>query len=124
MRPASRRWLTTVPSSARRHPRTLQDPIQRYIPRLRGTEWAGVSIKDILQMKSGVPWDEDTPVLAGNTQVEQWRDLALDLHTEGAAGRTRNEFLATLPSMGYEPGTQFRYSSGNTRVLAWMTERL
>ncbi len=48
---------------------------------------------------------------------QQWRDL----YTEGALGKTRNEFLATLPSMGYEPGTQFRYNSGNTQVLAWMT---
>jgi CubicO group peptidase (beta-lactamase class C family) len=104
--------------------RSLSDPIQRYIPALRGTEWDGVSIRDILQMESGVHWDEDTPVLAVNTQVEQWRDLALDLYTGGAAGKTRNEFLATLPSMGYAPGSRFRYNSGNTQVLAWMTERL
>ncbi|CAA9369748.1 MAG: hypothetical protein AVDCRST_MAG47-1086 [uncultured Nocardioidaceae bacterium] len=103
---------------------SLQDPIEKYVPRLRGTEWEGVSIKDILQMESGVHWDEGTPVLAVNTQVEQWRDLAIDLYTEGAAGKTRNEFLATLPSMGYEPGTRFAYNSGNTQVLAWMTERL
>ena len=62
---------------------SLQDPIEQYVPRLRGTEWEGVSIKDILQMESGVHWDEDTPVLAVNTQVEQWRDLALDLYTDG-----------------------------------------
>ena len=104
--------------------RSLKDPIERYIPQLRGTQWQGVTILDILQMESGVHWDEDTPVLAINTQVEQWRDLALDLYTEGALGKTRNEFLATLPTMGYEPGTQFRYNSGNTQVLAWMTERL
>lgn len=104
--------------------RSLRDPIERYIPDLRGTEWAGVSIRNLLQMESGVHWDEDTPVLAVNTQVEQWRDLALDLSTGGAAGKTRNEFLATLPSMGYEPGTRFRYNSGNTQVLAWMLERV
>lgn len=104
--------------------RSLGDPIERYLPELVGTEWEGVSIRDLLQMESGVHWDEDTPVLAVNTQVEQWRDLALDLYSEGASGKTRNEFLATLPSMGYEPGTEFRYNSGNTQVLAWMTERL
>lgn len=103
---------------------SLRDPIERYVPRLRGTAWEGVSIRDILQMESGVHWDEDTPVLAVNTQVEEWRDLALDIYTNGAAGKTRNEFLATLPSMGYEPGTEFHYNSGNTQVLAWMTERL
>lgn len=104
--------------------RSLQDPIDRYLPALRGTEWEGVSIRDILQMESGVHWDEDTPVLAVNTQVEQWRDLALDLETGGLLGKTRNEFLATLPSMGYRAGTEFHYNSGNTQVLAWMLERL
>jgi len=104
--------------------RSLRDPIERYIPSLRGTQWQGVSIRDILQMESGVHWDEDTPLLAVNTQVEQWRDLALDLYSGGAIGKTRNEFLATLPSMGYEPGTRFRYNSGNTQVLAWMLERV
>ncbi len=104
--------------------RSLRDPIDRYLPELRGTEWEGVTIEDILQMESGVHWDEGTPVLAVNTQVEQWRDLALDLYSEGAAGKTRNEFLATLPSAGYEPGTEFSYNSGNTQVLAWLTERL
>lgn len=102
----------------------LQDPIETYIADLAGTEWEGVSIENILQMESGVHWDEDTPVLAINTQVEQWVDLALDLHTEGNAGQTRNEFLATLPTMGYEPGTEFRYNSGNTQVLALLTEVL
>ncbi len=104
--------------------RSLDDPIQRYIPRLRGTAWQGVSIRDILQMESGVHWDEDTPVLAVNTQVEEWRDLALDLETNGVLGKTRDEFLATLPPMGYEAGTEFHYNSGNTQVLAWMLERL
>lgn len=104
--------------------RSLRDPIEDYVPALRGTEWEGVSIRDLLQMESGVHWDEGTPVLPVNTQVEQWRDLALDLLTGGLLGKTRDEFLATLPSMGYEPGTEFRYNSGNTQVLAWMTERL
>ena len=104
--------------------RSLQDPIDFYVPDLRGTEWEGVTLEDVLQMESGVHWDEGTPVLAVNTQVEQWRDLALDLHTDGALGKTRNEFLVTLPSAGYEPGTRFSYNSGNTQVLAWMLERL
>jgi CubicO group peptidase (beta-lactamase class C family) len=102
---------------------SLDDPIESYIDELAGTAWEGVTIEQLLQMESGVHWDEDTPVLAINTQVEQWRDLALDLHTDGQLGATRNEFLAALPA-SYEPGTRFRYNSGNTQVLAWLTEVL
>ena len=103
---------------------SLQDPIDAYIPELAGTEWDGVTIENLLQMESGVHWDEGTPVLVINTQVEQWVQLALDLYTEGGLGQTRNEFLASLPTMGYEQGTEFRYNSGNTQVLAWLTEIL
>ena len=102
---------------------SLQDPIDAYIPDLTGTAWEGVTIENLLQMESGVHWDEDTPVLAVNTQVEQWVQLALDLYFDGAVGMTRNEFLASLPP-SYEQGTQFRYNSGNTQVLAWLTEVL
>jgi CubicO group peptidase (beta-lactamase class C family) len=102
---------------------SLDEPIERSIDDLVGTAWEGVTIEQLLRMESGVHWDEDTPVLAVNTQVEQWIDLALDLYSEGALGATRNGFLAGLPA-AYEPGTEFRYNSGNTQVLAWLTEVL
>lgn len=101
----------------------LQEPIENYVPDLIGTAWEGVTLENILQMESGVHWDEDTPVLAQNTQVEQWVQVALDYYTQGALGQTRNEFLAALPP-AYEQGTEFRYNSGNTQVLAWMLENL
>ncbi len=102
---------------------SLQDPIDAYIPDLAGTAWEGVTIENLLQMESGVHWDEGTPVLVVNTQVEQWAELALDEYSDGQLGQTRNEFLAALPKV-YEQGTEFRYNSGNTQVLAWMTELL
>lgn len=103
--------------------KSLQDPIDRYIPTLKGTAWEGATIENLLQMESGVHWDEGTPVLAINTQVQQWVELGLDLFTDGALGMTRNEFLASLPP-SYEQGTRFSYNSGNTQVLAWLTEKL
>src|SRR3712207_7530860 len=51
---------------------------------------------DVLQMRSGVFWDEDDPVLARNTQVQQWVQAALDLVTEGQLGQGRNAFLKAL----------------------------
>lgn len=102
---------------------SLDDPIEAYIPDLSGTAWEGVTIEQLLHMESGVHWDEGTPVLVVNTQVEQWVEMGLDLYTEGTLGATRNEFLAALPP-AYEPGAEFRYNSGNTQVLAWLTEVL
>ena len=101
--------------------RSVQDPIDAYIPELRGTAWEGVTIQNLLQMESGVHWDEGTPVLALNTQVQQWIQAALDLYTNGALGQGRNEFLKSLPEVASQ-GTKFSYNSGNTQVLAWLAE--
>jgi CubicO group peptidase (beta-lactamase class C family) len=103
--------------------RSLKDPIESYIPKLRGTAWEGTTIRNLLEMESGVHWDEGTPVLVVNTQVQQWVQVILDYYTDGEAGQTRNEFLASLPRVAPQ-GTQFSYNSGNTQVLGWMLERL
>jgi CubicO group peptidase (beta-lactamase class C family) len=100
---------------------SVLDPIDRYIGELRGTAWEGVTIQNLLEMESGVHWDENTPVLAVNTQVEQWIQAALDMYTDGALGQTRNEFLKALPKVAPQ-GTKFSYNSGNTQVLAWLAE--
>ncbi|MTD45817.1 serine hydrolase [Conexibacter sp. W3-3-2] len=103
--------------------RSLDDPIERYVPQLRGSAWEGTTIENLLQMESGVHWDEDTPVLALNTQVQQWIQAALDLVTDGRLGQGRNAFLRSLPRVAPQ-GTRFSYNSGNTQVLAWMTEEV
>ncbi len=140
----------------------LKAPIETYIPELAGpppmsltpivysqnpaawpgemqpqnrahTDWKGVSVEDVLQMESGVHWDEDMPVLALNTQVQQWIMVLLDHYSNGQLGMTRNEFLMSLPdshrldreSADYDqtqPDQIFSYNSGNTQVLAWMLE--
>ena len=102
---------------------SLRDPIDSYIPRLRGTAWEGTTIRNLLEMESGVHWDEGTPVLVVNTQVEQWIEAILDYYTDGEFGQTRNEFLASLPRVAPQ-GTRFSYNSGNTQVLGWMLERV
>ena len=101
--------------------RSVHDPIDHYIAELKGTAWEGAKIQDILQMESGVHWDEDTPILAVNTQVQQWIQAGLDFVTDGRLGQGRNEFLKSLPKVA-EPGTKWKYNSGNTQVLAWLTE--
>lgn len=102
---------------------SLQDPIERYIPELAPTAWSGTTIQNILQMESGMEWDEGTADLKQNTQVRQWRDVWLDYVTDGRAGRDRNEFLMSLRRITPQ-GTVFSYNSGNTQVLAWLVERV
>lgn len=102
---------------------SVQDPIERYIPELAPTAWAGTTIRNILEMESGMEWDEGTVDLKRNTQVLQWRDLWLDYITNGRAGRDRNEFLMRLRRLAPQ-GEVFAYNSGNTQVLAWLLEEV
>jgi CubicO group peptidase (beta-lactamase class C family) len=101
--------------------RSIEQPIDAYVKPLGATAWKGTTIRNLLEMESGVHWDEGTPVLAVNTQVQQWVQAALDLVTDGALGQTRNEFLASLPRE-VPQGTRFSYNSGNTQLLAWLLE--
>ncbi|MFE2957901.1 serine hydrolase domain-containing protein [Nocardia tengchongensis] len=102
---------------------SLDDPIETYVPDLAGTAWQGVTIRNVLEMRSGVHWDEHTEELTQNTQVEEWIELALDYYTDGRSGKTRNEFLRSLPR-SEPPGERFNYNSANTQVLAWMLESI
>ena len=37
---------------------SVVDPITRYLPELRGSDWEGVTLRDLLQHVSGVSWNE------------------------------------------------------------------
>lgn len=103
------------------HIDSLQDPIEKYVPELIGTAWEKATVENILQMESGVFWDEDTPVLPLNSQVDQWMQLGINHYSQGQLGMSRNEYLKSLPK-AYEQGEEFHYSSANTQILSWMLE--
>ncbi|OXR40169.1 6-aminohexanoate-dimer hydrolase [Nocardia cerradoensis] len=102
---------------------SLDDPIETYLPELAGTGWQGTTVRNLLEMRSGVQWDEHTEELEQNDQVLEWVDLALDYYSNGQLGKTRDDFLKSLPRV--EPqGVRFNYNSANTQVLAWLVESL
>src|SRR5690606_5087279 len=90
--------------------RSVREPIDKYIKALRGTAWQGTTIENILQMESGIQWDEENLFLPANNQVMQWIQMGLDLYTDGALGMTRNEYLMSLPRVAPQ-GTEFHYNS-------------
>lgn len=85
------------------HIRSLDDPVTRYVPELRGSGYDGVSIKNLLRMSSGVEWDEakDVPKM----QAAAAKGLPLTP-------------MVTKRGSDWEPGTQFEYNSMNSYVLA------
>jgi hypothetical protein len=86
---------------------SLEDPVDKYAPELAGSGYAGVALRDVLQMSSGVRWYED------------YTDPNSDAVRFGAAlsePGSFDELAATLPRE-CEPGTYNRYNSVDTHVL-------
>jgi len=90
------------------HINSIEDPIDRYLPNLKGSGYEGVSLKDILQMASGVKYNED------------YTDFFSDINRWGRAfawGASQLKFAESL-EQEISPGTEFHYVSINTQVLS------
>lgn len=93
--------------------RSIEDAITDYVPELIGSGYEGVRIKDILQMSSGVRWDET------------YSDPNSDINRMGrtfALGTSFDDFAATMEPH-QEPGTFHRYASMDTQVLGMLLVR-
>ena len=90
---------------------SLQDPVDKYAPELKGSGYEGVSLKNVLQMSSGIRFYED------------YEDLKSDLVRMVVSFTTGslNEFITTLANER-RPGTFNRYVSADTQVLGMVLQ--
>lgn len=82
---------------------SVDDPVTDYLPQMKGSSYDEVSIKHVLQMASGVQWNED------------YADPASDVAT------SPNDMLALMKFMGDKPrvavsGERFNYNTGETNL--------
>ena len=89
--------------------RSIDDPVVRYLPALKGSAYGGVSIRNLLQMASGVRWNE------AYTDPSSDRRKMLDLQMTQRPGSLLR-FMASLPRAA-SPGTRWNYNTGETYVL-------
>ena len=93
---------------------SLEDPITKYLDDFKNTGYEGVSIKDILQMSTGVLFNED------------YADYDSDINRFGraiATGTSMRDFSRTL-TREKEPGTYMHYVSINTQVLGFLLQEV
>jgi CubicO group peptidase (beta-lactamase class C family) len=88
----------------------LDDPCEVYLPRLRGSAYQGVTIRNILRMCSGVAWREDDDA-----------DGRSEVHRLGRAMVSRRpgsilDLMCKLPR-AHPQGAVFNYSTGESCVL-------
>ncbi len=87
----------------------LDDPLTDYLPKLKGGSYEHVSVRQLLQMTSGVHWDET------HTDPNSERRKVLELQIAQQPG-TILDFMASLPRVA-EPGAHWNYSTGETHVV-------
>ncbi len=93
---------------------SLDDPCERYLPRLRGSAYEGVMVRNLLRMSSGVGWSEGD------------RSDGPDIRRLGQAMGSRRagsilDLLCTLPR-AHPQGAVFNYSTGESCLLAAVVE--
>jgi CubicO group peptidase (beta-lactamase class C family) len=97
--------------------KSIDDPITAYLPELKGSGYDGVTIRQILQMRSGVDYEE-----------------RYDFEHPGAAARNHIDALvknvarfadaARTVKRAHPPGSVFQYKTLDTAVLGWLIERV
>jgi CubicO group peptidase (beta-lactamase class C family) len=95
----------------------LDTPIARYLPELAEGGYAGASILDVMEMRSGVDYEErydfENPGTAATNHI-----VALVRNTARFADAAK-----TLRSI-HRPGEHFQYKTIDTAVLGWLVERV
>lgn len=100
-------------AQAEGHMGSVEKTVDEYLPEMKGTGYEGVTVKDVLQMSSGVKFNEDYG--DPKSDIQRWfRTFAL--------GESQDEFATTLENER-EPGTYNHYVSINTHVLGMILVR-
>jgi CubicO group peptidase (beta-lactamase class C family) len=89
--------------------KSLDEPVTTYLPQFLGSAYEGVTIQNLLQMASGVRWDETYINPASD------RRQMLEVQNSQKPGGVL-ELMAKLPRVA-EPGTRWNYSTGETHVV-------
>ena len=88
--------------------KSIDDPIVNYLPRFKGSAYDGVTVRNLLQMSSGVAWNE--------TYTDPSSDRRRMLEAQiGQQPGAILDLMASLPRAA-EPGSVWNYSTGETQV--------
>lgn len=88
------------------HIKSLDEPVTKYVPQLKGSGYDGVNIRQLVTMTSGVKWNEDyTDPNSDVAQASAWA---------GEPGM--NPLVSYMRRLPREaaPGTKFVYKTGET----------
>lgn len=91
------------------HIGSIDDPVVDYLPQLTDSAYDGVTVRHLLQMSSGVAWNETY------TDPDSDRRAMLEAQIAQKPGAIL-DLMASLPRAA-EPGTAWNYSTGETHIV-------
>ena len=97
-------------------------PVTEWIPEVAGTAWAGATLRDLLDMRVGIRFDEDYLATSGPI-IEYRKAQGWDPLAPGEEPSDLRSFFRTLAEPDGPHGGAFHYVSPNTDLLGWVIER-
>ena len=103
----------------------IELPVKHYVPELEQTGYRAATVRDLLDMRSGILFEEDYLATSGAIieyrKAQGWNPLA-----PGETPSDLRSFMQTIAETDGSPGSQggrFHYQSPNTDLLGWIIER-
>lgn len=88
---------------------SVEDPAATYLTAWAGTDHDTITVEDLLQMSSGIDWDED------------YRGSDAEIVRMVTSEPDQLAYAMSVPQ-GVAPGTRWSYSSGDTMLLSGVVE--
>jgi CubicO group peptidase (beta-lactamase class C family) len=100
----------------------LEREVTHILPELERTAYRGASVRQLLDMRAGILWDEDYHAVSGPIveyrKATNWNPLG-----PGEAPSDLRSFFRELKEKDGTHGGRFHYVSPNTDLLGWVIER-
>lgn len=101
----------------------LGSRISDLLPELRGSAFEGATVRDALDMRVGIKFDEDYHAKAGAI-IEYRKSHLWDPLPVGESPSDMRNFFSSLTERDGNHNDRFHYVSPNTDVLGWVLERV
>ena len=100
----------------------IDAPASSYVPELAGSAFVGASVRHLLDMRSGLDFDEDYLATSGDI-IEYRKSTGWNPLADGEKPSDLRSFLPTLKKTFGPHGGKFNYVSPCTDLLGWIIER-
>ena len=93
---------------------SIDDPVDKYLPELADSAYAGVPIKHLMAMQSGNSWQE---IYTEGSELYIHRDRSLNLQEV-----QYEDYALTVEKIG-PSGEVFNYSTLDTNIVGWLLDK-